>query len=145
MHFTREINWHFVIQFRKMLASGIGVFNLLKNTTHTTIKTCSSLFSTMYQSNPQLLNTMPYKLKALNLSSTILKQNQQLAFTPQIEQHRYGFGYKGRMMLKDIKRREMLRKFAPERIRLQTLRSNWILPKVVKVKRFFILFASTYI
>ena len=38
------------------------------------------------------------------------------------------------MMLKDIKRRETLRKFAPDRIKLKCLKSNSILPKPIKVK-----------
>ena len=52
---------------------------------------------------------------------------------PQGMQVRHNWGYKDRMMLKDIKRREMLRKFAPERVRLQALRANTLLPKVLKV------------
>ena len=109
-----------------MLTSGIGVFSFL---TQNTIKTCSNLFSAMSRA----ANTpLPSQMKALNLNSNIL-QNQQQACLPQIEQQRNYFGYKGRMLLKDIKRRELLRKFAPERVRLQTLRSNWILPKLIKV------------
>ena len=37
------------------------------------------------------------------------------------------------MMLKDIKRREILRKLAPERMKLKSIKSNKILPKAVKV------------
>ena len=60
--------------------------------------------------------------------------DQQSILTPLLSQIRSSWGYKGRMMLKDIKRRELLRKFAPERIRLQTLRRNNVLPQVLKVK-----------
>lgn len=57
-------------------------------------------------------------------------------FTPR----RLNWGYKGRMMLKDIKRRELLKKYAPVRIRLQTLRSNSVLPKIIKVFFIYIVF-----
>ena len=50
-----------------------------------------------------------------------------------VVQTRFNWGYKGRMMLKDIKRRELLKKYAPVRIRLQTLRANSVLPKIIKV------------
>ena len=49
-------------------------------------------------------------------------------------------GYPGRMMLKDIKRRTLIRKYWPERSRYQLLRKNMILPdsfKVIKQKRVF--------
>ena len=64
--------------------------------------------------------------------SPLLAASQQLL--PQITtQTRNSWGYKGRMMLKDIKRREMMRKFAPIRLRLQLLNHNNILPKVIRV------------
>lgn len=59
-----------------------------------------------------------------------------LCLNPQGVQVRHNWGYKDRMMLKDIKRREILRQFAPERVRLQALRANSILPKVLKVRYF---------
>jgi hypothetical protein len=37
------------------------------------------------------------------------------------------------MMLKDVKRRETLRKLAPERMKLKSIKSNKILPKSIKV------------
>ncbi len=37
------------------------------------------------------------------------------------------------MMLKDIKRRETLRKYARERVNLKSLKTNKILPKTIKV------------
>jgi hypothetical protein len=43
-------------------------------------------------------------------------------------------GYPGRMMLRDIKRRTLIRKYWPERFRYQTLRKNMILPESFKVK-----------
>ena len=42
-------------------------------------------------------------------------------------------GYPGRMMLRDIKRRTLIRKYWPERFRYQTLRKNMILPDSFKV------------
>ena len=68
-----------------------------------------------------------------NLTSSFNKTTSTPYLTPMLEQTRSNWGYKGRMMLKDIKRRELLKKFAPERIRLQTLRRNSILPPVLKV------------
>ncbi len=59
--------------------------------------------------------------------------NQQFNLSPLLSQIRSNWGYKGRMMLKDIKRRELLRKYAPERIRLQNIRRNNLLPQVLKV------------
>lgn len=42
-------------------------------------------------------------------------------------------GYPGRMMLRDIKRRTLIRKYWPERYRYQTLRKNMIFPDSFKV------------
>ena len=42
-------------------------------------------------------------------------------------------GYPGRMMLRDIKRRTLIRKYWPERFRYQTLRKNMMLPDSFKV------------
>jgi len=44
-------------------------------------------------------------------------------------------GYPGRMMLRDIKRRELIRKYWPQRFRYQLLRKNMILPESFKVKQ----------
>ncbi|CAF4946073.1 unnamed protein product, partial [Rotaria magnacalcarata] len=41
-------------------------------------------------------------------------------------------GYPGRMMLKDIKRRTLIRKYWPERFRYQSLRKNMIFPDSFK-------------
>ncbi len=43
-------------------------------------------------------------------------------------------GYPGRMMLRDIKRRTLIRKYWPERFRYQLLRKNMILPDSFKVR-----------
>lgn len=92
-----------------------GLSNLVKNVTSIKPMTLSLL-------NKQQIDT---------LKSPFM--DQQTLLTPLLSQIRSNWGYKGRMMLKDIKRRELLKKFAPERIRLQTLRGNSILPKVLKV------------
>ena len=42
-------------------------------------------------------------------------------------------GYPGRMMLRDVKRRTLIRKYWPERFRYQTLRKNMMLPESFKV------------
>lgn len=91
-----------------------GLSNLVKNVTSIKPMTLSLL-------NKQQIDT---------LKSPFM--DQQTLLTPLLSQIRSNWGYKGRMMLKDIKRRELLKKFAPERIRLQTLRGNSILPKVLK-------------
>ena len=66
-----------------------------------------------------------------------LRQPQSLqqacAAAVQMTQKRYAWGYRGRMMLKDLKRREMTRRLTPTRIRLQALRANSILPAALKV------------
>jgi hypothetical protein len=49
-------------------------------------------------------------------------------------------GYPGRMMLRDIKRRTLIRKYWPERFRYQLLRKNMILPESFKVKNDFFSF-----
>lgn len=82
--------------------------------------------------NKNLLNQTNNGSKFL-LSKEIISSTQKPSVTPEFTQVRFNWGYKGRMMLKDIKRRELLRKFAPERIRLQSLRANTILPKVLRV------------
>ncbi|CAF0828713.1 unnamed protein product [Rotaria sordida] len=41
-------------------------------------------------------------------------------------------GYPGRMMLRDIKRRTLIRKYWPERFRHQLLRKNMVLPDSFK-------------
>lgn len=46
-------------------------------------------------------------------------------------------GYPGRMMLRDIKRRQLIRKYWPGRFRYQTLRKNMIFPESFKVNIFF--------
>jgi hypothetical protein len=47
-------------------------------------------------------------------------------------------GYPGRMMLRDIKRRTLIRKYWPERFRYQTLRKNMIFPDSFKVTMNFL-------
>ena len=106
-----------------------GVFHNFKTKPQTSFNNCCKLLSTTAS-----LNMLSQNLKILNLNSNLLSKTTNNSILPKIEQIRHGsFGYKGRMMLKDIKRRELLRKFAPERVRLQTLRANWILPKFFRV------------
>jgi hypothetical protein len=93
--------------------------------------------STNLLTNKSLIQYNQLKNGATNLSSAVsgflFKAQSQLQ--PQIvTQTRNNWGYKGRMMLKDIKRRELVRKYAPLRVRLQTIRYNSILPKVIKVR-----------
>ena len=44
-------------------------------------------------------------------------------------------GYPGRMMLRDIKRRTLIRQYWPKRFRYQLLRKNMIFPESFKVRR----------
>jgi hypothetical protein len=115
----------------------IGLSSFLKISSSNIYQTCSKLFSSLgkIQNSPQLSN-----LKHISLQTPILKTNSILNSTLlkpvaklEANQVRHNWGYKGRMMLKDIKRRELVRKYAPVRNRLQALRSNTILPKVLKV------------
>ena len=46
-------------------------------------------------------------------------------------------GYPGRMMLRDIKRRTLIRKYWPHRFRYQLLRKNMIFPDSFKVRMNF--------
>ena len=63
------------------------------------------------------------------VTTDLLSKSVQVPQTNQVR----NWGYNDRMMLRDIKRREILRKFAPERVRLQTLKANNVLPKTMKV------------
>lgn len=113
----------------------IGLSNFLKISPSNIYQTCSNLFSSLgkIQSNPQFSNLSLTSSLKMNVglisSSTLLKPVAKL----EVNQVRHNWGYKGRMMLKDIKRRELVRKYAPVRIRFQALRANTILPKVLKV------------
>lgn len=107
--------------FRFAANSALRTYSSLINShlnkpTLSTISFKSDFNSTNFFKNPLINNT--------NLLKKI-DQNQSV-------QVRHNWGYKGRMMLKDIKRRELLKKYAPVRIRLQTLRSNTVLPKALK-------------
>jgi small subunit ribosomal protein S14 len=99
-------------------------------------KTCTTNLSTsILQPKFNLINLITANnLNMIKQPTQLLKpqQNDQIYSLAQTLQKRFNWGYKGRMMLKDIKRRELLRKFAPTRIRLQALRANSILPKVLK-------------
>lgn len=70
--------------------------------------------------------------KGVSLVTNRLLQKQNETVTQLVQQQTRNLGYINRMMLKDIKRREMLRKYAPERVRLQCLRRNDVLPKALK-------------
>ncbi|RNA19035.1 28S ribosomal mitochondrial [Brachionus plicatilis] len=112
-----------------------GLCGILRSAAHSAFRTCSSMIN--IQVNRPALSTLA--------SNSGLKQSQLLK-NPMISNHsllkqtdlnqsiqvRHNWGYKGRMMLKDIKRRELLKKYAPVRIRLQTLRANTILPKAFR-------------
>ncbi len=115
-----------------MLRSALtNVASLVKSVSSLSIRGYSSLLANN-PNNKSLLNT-----SQLNKSASLVPQNLRTSLflmpKPDSIQVRHNWGYKDRMMLKDIKRRELLKKFAPERIRLQALRANTILPKVLKV------------
>jgi len=104
--------------------------NLLKNIPKivpTTTKNNIATSSLISKSNLISLANKP-------IQTQLLKQqnDNQINSLTQMIQKRFNWGYKGRMMLKDMKRREQLRTYAPVRIRLQALRANSILPEVVK-------------
>jgi len=121
----------------------IGLSNFLKISPSNIYQTCSNLFSSLgkFQSNPQFSSLKSISLQTANLkmNAGIISNSNLLKSVAQFEvnQVRHNWGYKGRMMLKDIKRREFVRKYAPVRIRLQALRSNTILPRVLKVFKVF--------
>ena len=95
-----------------------GVFHAFKIKPQTSVNNCLNLLSTKSS-----FSILAQNFKIQNLNSNPLLKTGQTSNFPQIDQIRHAsVGYKGRMMLKDIKRRELLRKFAPERNRLQTLR-----------------------
>ncbi|CAF1266877.1 unnamed protein product [Didymodactylos carnosus] len=78
--------------------------------------------STLLCNTWRTLQLMP-KLNLVGKSSL-------LRLTPNIEQIRTsGTGYPGRMMLRDIKRRELIRKYWPRRSRYIMLKNNMILPE----------------
>lgn len=101
------------------------VSDLVQNVSKLSVRNCSSLLSN--RPITRLLAPGTNSLAPENLRSSLLINPK-----PELNQVRHNWGYKDRMMIKDIKRRELLRKFAPERIRLQSLRANTILPKVLK-------------
>lgn len=111
-----------------------GLLGLFKQTNLSIVSAVSSnSFSTL---NRRIIET---GLASLNLNSS---KTNALLQQPNIGsvQSRFNWGYKGRMMLKDIKRRELLKKYAPVRIRLQALRANTVLPKIIKVRGSFLVF-----
>jgi hypothetical protein len=121
---------------------GSSISNLIRNASQLTLKNVESA-NTLLKTTPYLrtftnslssqLTSSPSKLLLKPTQQNLLMSSSLINPRPEFMQVRFSWGYKGRMMLKDIKRRELLRKFAPERIRLQALRANTILPKVLKV------------
>jgi hypothetical protein len=110
-----------------MFSSSFSLVNLLSksipklvNPTLVTSQTSTNNLST--------LCSMLAKTSLIPVQQSLLKQPEVLTLV----QKRFNWGYKGRMMLKDIKRRELLRKTISIRIRLQALRANSILPKAFK-------------
>jgi hypothetical protein len=89
----------------------------------------SSFGSSIISKSQNILSSCVNNIKK---NVVLFKQHDQFKAILNDTQTR-SFGYKGRMMLKDIKRRELLKDTAPERIRLQTLRANSILPKAFRV------------
>ncbi|CAF1010948.1 unnamed protein product [Brachionus calyciflorus] len=112
-----------------------GLFSLMRQTTQTAFQACTKIINPIAsQRNLSTLTfnsgikQLPYLKNGLFNNSNLLKPTCDLNQSVQVRH----WGYKGRMMLKDIKRRELLKKYAPVRIRLQTLRANTILPKAFK-------------
>lgn len=99
-----------------------GSLSLMSSRNMSSLITQSSSNSSrnLLLSNSMLMATKPTNGKLLNECQV-----------PLMNQVR-NWGYSDRMTLKDIKRRELLRKFAPERIRLQCLRKNSVLPNAFK-------------
>lgn len=107
----------------------LSISTLVQNVSKLSFRDCSSLTNTAMV--PRLVGNL--SINQLQPAVTSLKNSLLISPKPDFLQVRHNWGYKDRMMLKDIKRREFLRKFAPERIRLQSLRANTILPKVLRV------------
>jgi hypothetical protein len=106
---------------------------LFKSTSQSLAKTSTCSFSTRILTKP-LINF--HELRSALPSPPLLSIGQSHQLPQQTTQSRNSWGYKGRMMLKDIKRRELVRKFGPLRVRLHCLFRNTFLPKVLKVKLF---------
>ena len=104
---------------------------LVQNVSNLSMRSFSSLLAN--KPTTKLLSGSPLLQSTATLVPQNLKTSLFLMLKPDTIQVRHNWGYKDRMMLKDIKRRELLKKFAPERIRLQALRANTVLPKVLKV------------
>ena len=111
----------------------LSISTLVQNVSKISLRDCSSL--TKSNMVPKLL--VNSNINKLQPQVTNFKDSLLITPKPNFMQVRHNWGYKDRMMLKDIKRREFLRKFAPERIRLQSLRANSILPKVLRVCFYF--------
>jgi hypothetical protein len=107
---------------------------LLRFTSQSLVKTPTNAMSTRVLVSKPLINFHELRLALPCFSvKPLLGCGQALQLPQQTTQSRNSWGYKGRMMLKDIKRRELLRKFGPMRVRLQVLKKNTILPKVIRV------------
>lgn len=119
---------------------GSGLLGLFKQTSHRIAVNSSAPSNTLSTLSRRIIEN---GLSSLNLNASkpsITSQIQLLQPSRLVQplnsaQNRFNWGYKGRMMLKDIKRRELLKKYAPVRIRLQTLRANSVLPKILKVRK----------
>lgn len=105
-----------------------GASDLIQTVSRHAVRNVSSLLA-----NRPVTQLLKHVQGTQSLVAQNLKTSLFLMPKPEVIQVRHNWGYKDRMMLKDIKRRELLRKYAPERIRLQSLRANTILPKVLKV------------
>ena len=102
-------------------------WNLIKTGATSLMATSKSSLSTLTMLKP--LEMTSGKLWPSLSANGLLNKQVQLPQTNQVR----NWGYNDRMTLKDIKRREILRRFAPERVRLQTLKANHVLPKTIKV------------
>ena len=94
--------------------------NLFQSLKNGTMFVCNSIFKV----RNHFLISLKKNLKKKNLN---LKQ-------PELATQTRNLGYINRWMLRDLKRRETVRKLMPERLRLKSIKTNTILPKVVKVR-----------
>lgn len=102
-------------------------WNLIKAGATSLLATSKSTLSTLAPLKP--VHSSSRIWPSLGASGLLSKQVQPPPQTIQVR----NWGYNDRMTLRDIKRREILRKFAPERVRLQALKANHVLPKTIKV------------
>ena len=113
---------------------GLNLSNLFKSTTNALLKHTTNSMSTSSLSKSMFnFSSLKSALPTIGQKNITLLGSQTQHSLPQLTvQARNVWGYRGKMMLRDIKRRELIRKFGPIRVRLQTVKTNNILPKALK-------------